>query len=243
MDRNHIIMERYFPEEELTRYGFISEMESYIKQLLNNPMSARVSDRLKSFGIDEVTALKMLLKRENPADENSAILIRTERIRPEEQSEEDKMNGIVPKDKFYVKYKLPRKDYLKKMRNLYFNTFENGILKENINSNDDVYEIEFDNGIIGECDGGDGIGGGATTADASGQYVTPMTTKPLKRKTIYFTESQIEKIRKSLNEDSPAVTNTQFGDFGYDAPVFAKKGDPTLDHKNIMKKSFEEGQK
>ena len=33
-------LESYFPDEEITRYGFISHMESYIKDLLQHPENA-----------------------------------------------------------------------------------------------------------------------------------------------------------------------------------------------------------
>ena len=32
--------------------------------------------------------------------------------------------------------------------------------------------------------------------------------------------------------------DTAIGDFGYDAPPFEKKKDPAYNHKNMMKKSF-----
>ena len=32
--------------------------------------------------------------------------------------------------------------------------------------------------------------------------------------------------------------DTAIGDFGYDAPPFKKKKDPTYNHKDMMKKSF-----
>ena len=120
-----LYIESYFPDEEMTRFGFISHMESYIKQLLTNPVTAKVDDYLMKFGLGSPSALLLLLKRSDPSDENSAILIRKEKIVPEELSEEDIANGKKPKDKFVVKYKLPRKDYMKKMRNLYISLFEN----------------------------------------------------------------------------------------------------------------------
>lgn len=134
MDKQYLkmdILKEYF-DDEMTRYGFIAHMEAYIKQLLSNPKSAKVDEYLLKHNIDSPKALSLLLKRQDPNDETSAILIRTEKIRPEELSEEDKTNGVVPKDKFVIKYKLPRKDYMKKMRNLYINTFESHIIDGNM---------------------------------------------------------------------------------------------------------------
>ena len=442
MKEKDSIYERYFPNKELTRYAFISYMEAYIKQLLTDPVHEKVDDYLVERGITNEKALKMLLTRFDPNDERSAILIRTERIKPEELSDEEIASDKKPKDKFFVKYKLPRKDYLKKMRNLYISLFEAHIVNDNslnemnaneldskvqvkrcddkvqysfgkngwgisdelikigkdikklskdnnvyiddvfIDSADDVYDItvgihpieegawgydtlendmaldyqdkfgerclmiltndvlrsngndlwaklgvlidflkkykedeirftdEYANAIniaqqnltklyndkefistwsepneiqsslkkiykdiaslkyekevmpinqepqgplnpdmtmesINED--GEGAGGtmadmgGATNESSSGQYVTPLFGKPIKRKTMYITSEQAKYIKKALNEDSPNVMNTQAGDFGYDAPGLNVEDDPTLDHENMMEKSWEEG--
>ena len=47
------IYERYFPNDEMTKYGFISHLEAYIKQLLNDPSTANVDVFLKKHGIDK----------------------------------------------------------------------------------------------------------------------------------------------------------------------------------------------
>ena len=128
------IIESFIPEDEMTRFGFISHMEDYIKQLLKDLTKAKVDDYLLSHGIDSPKALELLLKRTDPSDENSAVLIRTEKIRPEELSDEDIANGIKPKDKFFIKYKLPRKDYMKKMRNLFISLMQNHVVDNEIPS-------------------------------------------------------------------------------------------------------------
>lgn len=146
---------------EMTRYAFMSHMEDYIKQLLSNPLKAKTDSFLQAYGIDGPKALSMLLKRENPSDEMSAILIRTEKIRPEELSEEDKQNGVVPKDKFHIKYKLPRKDYKRKMRNLYISMFENNsVYGENKNLN----EWYFGGKIMSDKDALDVVNDNLSTA-------------------------------------------------------------------------------
>lgn len=142
------IIESYLPDDEITRFGFISHMEDYIKQLLKDPKKAKVDDYLLSHGIDSPKALTILLKRTDPSDEMSAVLIRKESIKPEELSEEDIANEVQPKDKFHIKYKLPRKDYMKKMRNLYISLFENHITDNNNlneeNANDLPSDIKID---------------------------------------------------------------------------------------------------
>ena len=376
----------YFPNDEVTRYAFMSHMEAYIKQLLNDATKANVDDFLKSHGFDNEKALNVLLKRTDPNDEYSAIIIRSEKIRPE-TDEEGNETG---KDKFVVKYKLPRKDYMKKMRNLYISLFENhskgnpinegawgkGVLENDaaldyqsefganalrkfyadINNctssdmkwsrcgvvidflkkykNDEVqftdeyndmiafirqkldelyrdknfinswknpsemesklkhldkelsglvYEkdilntskFEPNNSLkkpnlinpnfnvtesVNECDGGgDGCavdaGPGEEGVLGNARFSTPLfgiyrgkkyspkkTNESIGKKTVYITGEQRDFIKRKLNEDSPAVMDTPAGDFGCDAPGPVEPNDPTLDHENMMKKSWEEGQ-
>ena len=93
----------------------------------------------------------------------------------------------------------------------------------------------------------DGEGGGATSADASGQYTTPLFGGPIRRKTMYITQEQEQYLKKMINEeecDCP-VQGTRFGSFGYTAPIgdgkknkgndFYKEAN---DHKDMMKNSW-----
>ena len=67
--------------DEMTRYAFISHMEDYMKKLLKDPMHADTDEFLKSHDIDGPKALSILLKKSNPEDENSSIIVRTEKIK------------------------------------------------------------------------------------------------------------------------------------------------------------------
>lgn len=207
--------------DEMTRYAFISHMEDYMKKLLKDPMHADTDEFLKSHDIDGPKALSILLKKSNPEDENSSIIVRTEKIK--DNGIDD--NGKKKPESFTVKYKIPRKDYTKKMRNLYINLFESNIIADDILKED-------------------GEGGGATSADASGQYSTPLFGKPIKRKTMYITQEQADYIKKTLKEE--AVMDTPIGDFGYDVPIGDGKKNKknnfyadANDHKNMMKKSWQ----
>ena len=325
---------------EMTRYAFISHMEDYMKKLLKDPIHADTDDFLKYHGYTGPKALSVLMVRQDPEDENSSILIRNISIKDNGVDE----NGKRLKDTFTVKYLIPRKDYSKKMRNLYISLFESNIiensplnegawgygildndkalnkqtsfgkyalsllthnLETSINSEEkwanlgvlvdflkkydheelrfsddytygieicknvlnmlnadetfistwenpgkfkselkriykDVINISYDKERLNE----DGEGGGATSADASGQYTTPLFGEPIKRTTVYITQEQEEYIKKVISEES--VMNTQAGDFGYDAPIGDKNDDfykEANDHKNIMKKSWNYGSK
>jgi hypothetical protein len=93
----------------------------------------------------------------------------------------------------------------------------------------------------------DGEGGGATTADASGQYTTPLFGGPIRRKTMYITQEQEEYLKKTINEEEGncPVQNTKIGAFGYTAPIGDGKNNKgndfykeANDHKDMMKKSW-----
>lgn len=125
-------------DKEMTRYAFISHMKDYMKELLKNPLKADTDEFLHGFGIDGPSALKMLVKKTDPNDDYSAVVIRTERIKDNGYDEDGKRN----KDAFEVKYKIPRKDFKKKLRNLYINLFEQNIVENcPISENVNYYEM------------------------------------------------------------------------------------------------------
>lgn len=336
-------------KKEMTRYAFISHMEDYMKQLLKDPLHADTDDFLKEYGIDGPKAIKILTKRVDPDDENSAVVLISKSIKDNGTDE----NGKRRSDSFVVKCRIPRKDYTKKMRNLYINLFESNIvdkcpINERVTSPDikedfkvinihpaddkdtyedakkgDGYKFEiwfgkngpgisdeilrigkfldnaskifdiylFDDSRFDSLDdtyylkggiipidekydgdiytdlkkyaegidnfkvGGkgkndkskkineDGEAAGATSADVSGQYVQPLFGKPIKRRTVYLTQEQVEYIKNKMNEE--AVMDTAFGNFGFDAPIGdgkKNKGNKFFkdanDHDSIIAKSW-----
>lgn len=131
-----------------------------------------------------------------------------------------KIESLGEKDAFVISYTVSADNTEKKLRRLYSKLFEQNIVE----------------GTILKEDGEGGFDGGATSADASGQFVQPLFGKPIRRKTVYISQKQYDKLQEE------AVMDTAIGDFGYDAPPLKKKKDPAYDHKNMMKKSFKNEQ-
>lgn len=245
----------YFPDaKELTRHGFVSHMEDYIGKLIGeNPLGADVDDYLKGFGIDAPKALEMLTKPEVDDFPESAVVVKTERIKNGGVDED----GKPMKDEFQITYKVPKrnpelgiKGIDEKLRNLYIKTFENHEIKGTVLNEDG------EGGAMGDGGAMEGMGG-ATNASQSGQFTTPVfgiyrrkgyspkkTNESRVRRTMYITEEQFRKLKEAVEMD------TRFGDFGYDAPGPVDSDDPTLDHSNLVTrkknkavghKSLEEG--
>lgn len=356
--------------EEMTRHAFISHMQAYMKKLLTDPLKADTDEFLKLHGIDGPKAIKILTARRDPNDENSAVVIKSASIK-DNGCDED---GNRIKDTFSVKYKIPRKDYSKKMRNLYISLFESNIIencpiieegawgygpldndealdyqsetaeeclskmvkdietagdsnakwarvgvlldflkkykndelqvteeysnaidvsKATLNellkdqsfisswSDDakikaslkkaieDLSVLRYNENIMNaektpkaKINGTgfnpnfgrdtlmeDGEGGGATAADASGQYTTPLFGGPIKRKTVYITQEQVDYIKRAINEEEGnCPVQSRIGGFGYTAPIGDGKNNKgndfykeANDHKDMMKKSWNGG--
>ena len=114
-----------------------------------------------------------------------------------------------------------------------------------IKSINNLGDFSFDSEDINEesiiNEDGEGVGGATAAANCNASApITPLFGKPLRRKTIYVTQEQYDKLEK-LKE--AVEMDTTFGDFGYDAPPFNdKKNDPAYDHTNLIKNSVEDGQ-
>ena len=120
------------------------------------------------------------------------------------------------KDMFHVRYSLSTNDGDRPLRRLYAELFESNIIE---------------NTVLNETDCCFALGDGGVDSN-NGTYETTLTKTPQRRKTIYITKEQYDMLREE------AVMDTAIGDFGYDAPPFKKKKDPAYNHKNMMKKSF-----
>ena len=229
----------YFPDaKELTRHGFVSHMEDFVGKLIgSNPLGADVDDYLKGFDIDAKKALEILTKPETDDMPESAVVMRTERIKNGGVDE----FGKPMKDEFQVIYKVPKKDPERgikgideKLRNIYIKLFEKHIVKGTI------LNEEGEGGMCGDGSAMEDMGG-ATNASSSGQYTTPLfgmvrrkgyspktaneskkMKRPIGKMTMYITEEQMEQLAQLIKEE--AEMDTRFGNFGYDAPGFKTSG-------------------
>lgn len=127
------------------------------------------------------------------------------------------IKNVDGKDKFHISYKLNSSNGERPLRRLYSELFEENIVEGT---------------ILNETDCGFALGSGGDVNGNDGTYEQPVFGKPQRRKTIYITQEQYDMLKEEV------VMDTAIGDFGYDAPPFKKKKDPTYNHKNMMKKSF-----
>ena len=255
----------YFPDaKELTRHGFVSHMEDFIGKLIgDSPLSADVDDYLKGFDIDSKKALEMLTKPEIDGVPESAVVMRTERIKNGGTDE----FGKPMKDEFQVIYRVPKKDMAngikgidEKLRNLYIKLFENHIVEGTVLNEEDGVDGAF----ICDADFGRNAGPGeeGVLGDARADYpfglvrkqdkvYTPKTKKneskkmkrPIGRVTMYITEEQMKQLAQLIKEDEfggGALTTSNVGvdgpnDWQYDVPFGAEsKDDPAMDHSDLF---------
>lgn len=199
-------------KKEMTRHAFINGMEAFMRALFKDPKTAETNEILTDYGIDGRKAVDILTKRTDKSNPESAVLIKKTRIKQKINKDGSR------EDEFRIRYSVPRKDYLKKLRNLYITLFENNII------NGTIIKEDGEGGCIA-MDGG--ATAGATNAQSSGQYNAPIG-KPIKR-TFYMTRKQADTITEMAAADA--------GNYQYDAPLSISKDDPALDHRDMIKKS------
>lgn len=182
--------------DEITFFGFFSHIKVFLKQLLVNSMDADIDDYLKRHGFERKTLLDKLLER--------GIV--------EKETKIDDKNGI---DKFLISYKIPKRNFERKLKRLY------------------SYLMENDNLVIKEeCGGatscGSAMQAGGLNPDA-GQYVKPLNTEPIKRKikTLFVTEEQYKLLQEVATYDA--------GNYQYDVPLNFNNGkDESYNHDNLI---------
>lgn len=183
---------------DITFFGFLSHTKAFLKELLINPINADIDDYLKSNGLDRKSLIEVLLTK-NIIEKNTSL------------------NDDNDVDKFMVSYKIPKRNFERKMRRLYAFLFEKNEITES--------------NIINETDCAGVMQGGGDNPDA-GQFVPPMKGDkkfPVQRRNIYITKEQMEIIRETSTQDA--------GDYQYDVPMNFNNGkDPAFNHQNMIAK-------
>lgn len=181
--------------DEITFFGFLSNLKLFLKELLINPINADINDYLKRHGINKTELLNKLIERN---------------IIEKETNIKDKEN----KDVFTIRYKIPKRNFERKIRRLYCILFEN----------DDCMITED----------GEGSVAGATSCSSSGQYTCPLGG--VQRRKIYVTQEQSELLKEMGTQDA--------GNYQYDVSFkFNNGADPAYNHKNMIKQGIPQKKK
>ena len=183
---------------EMTFYAFISNVKMFLKELLSSPSTADITDFLKEHGVDRKTLLNKLLDK--------GIVEKETKI-------ENKDN----KDSFLISYKIPKRNFERKMKRLFMSMYEQ--------MNGNIITEDGEGGGPG-CAGV--MGGGGSNPDA-GTYVKPLGQ--VQRRKIYITNEQSEILKEMSTQD--------VGNYQYDVPFkFNNGNDPAYNHKNMIKQGI-----
>ena len=130
-------------------------------------------------------------------EEFLSLLLEKGIIERKEKVDDDIYKGH-EKATFSIKYQVPRKNFERKIQKLHIELFP-----------DEKVELNEE-----------GEGGGATSADASGQFIQSLVGtdeggSDVIRRKIYMTREQFERIQEAVEVDN------RMGEFGYDAPGLA----------------------
>ena len=180
---------------EITFFGFLSHTKAFLKNLLLSPLTADIDEYLKDNGLNRKDFINILLSK-NIVEKETKI---------------ENNNGV---DNFMVTYKIPKRNFERKMRRLYTSLFEQ-------------HEI-MESNVINETDCAGAMQGGGANPDA-GQFITPIGK--VQRRRIYVTNEQLEMLKEMSTAD---VDGCQ-----YDVPLnFNGDNDPAYNHKNMIAKGI-----
>ena len=132
-------------KEKMLFYTFFYKIKSFLKELLKDPINAKVDKELKLEGISKNDLIKKLL--------NYSVIEKIQKIEDDDGSA-----------RYYLQYKVHRNRFKNKLYKIYIDFFE-----KNTNENIDI--IKEDGEGATSCAG---VGGDMGAFGSSGEYVTPM---------------------------------------------------------------------
>lgn len=216
---------------KMTEYKFFSNVKQFLCDLLTDPVNCKVPFILKQHGLNRYKLLSYLL--------SNGIIEKEETICDKDE------NGQPKTATMKVKYCVPKKNFERKLKKLYIRLFEKnlplrteGIVDTKIGLDGDINADDLaimrnsplTMGVVGNPDykqidnfairfnkelKEDGEGSGATSAESSGQFTSPMAFV------------QRRKIGSGLDE---TTSTTNIGDYEYTVPFVGDK--ETLSRKN-----------
>lgn len=216
--------------DEITRHGFVSNMEAFIRKLLSGEINSQTNAYLLSHGISSDVALKCLLDKPDKNDPTSAVLSRKESIKTDKETN---------KDRFHIKYTLnDRRNLEKKLRNIYIKLFEYHIVDDNKLLNEESNEPPFiaDEFMIGA----EGVSKTDVLSMPTYRVKTKNENTNKMKKTVILSEEQLNYIRETVSCGG-CGGGTGSGNPGYaydENGLKLSKNNPSLDPTEIMKKSF-----
>ena len=177
-------MVRQLNEElEMTEYKFNNNIRRFLSDLLADPVNAKPGFLLMRNGLTRSRLIRLML--------SIGMIERDEKISDTDENGQPKTATMM------VKFKIPKKNFDRKLRKLWIRLFERNLpeKKHNMEINEE--------------------GDGATSADASGQFLQPIF--PVQR-------------RQMPIEVEEATATTNVGNYEYDVPFGGDK--ETLARKN-----------
>jgi hypothetical protein len=183
---------------DITFYEFLSHTKAFLKQLLSNPIGADIDSFLQDNGLTREDLIKILMEK--------GII-----------EKEVKIEEVNSSDKYLISYKIPKKNFERKMRRVFSQLFEKNEISENV-----LFEEDGGGGAT-SC--GSAMQGGGSNPDA-GQFMTPIGK--VQRRKIYITQEQADILKETATQNA--------GNYQYDVPLnFNKGNDPTYNHQNMIK--------
>lgn len=138
-------------ELQMTKYKFVNAIKKFLHDLLVDPSNTRVPSILSTYGYNRHRLMRYLI--------NYNIIEKEEKI-VDKNKDGKPMRAIMK-----VKYKIPKKNFDRKIDRLYIRLFEKNVPSNTVNEDD-----------------GSPMGG-ATGSDSSGQYSQPLF--PMQSRKIY----------------------------------------------------------